>query len=206
MGIVRIDCYILQVPIGGTFLDIGCCDGLYTDKLYQFVDKVYAFEANPFSYEDLKLKYDKFDSIEVVHALIGDGIGKRTFFPHPITKACSTVYACEGNQYADGIELDSISIDSFDIDDVSIIKIDIEGCEAEALRGMLETIEKFHPILLIEVHDHMNPGHIPYIKEILEKFKYSVISYPIEAYLQLGKVGPFTGQDLYKRHFYIMAK
>jgi hypothetical protein len=34
----------------------------------------------------------------------------------------------------------------------SVIKLDIEGAELKALEGAINTIERFRPILLVEVH------------------------------------------------------
>jgi len=206
---VQIEYYTLDIPskLGGVFLDVGCCDGLYTDSLYTHVNQVYAFEANRASYEALVKKYQSYDNIEVVHALVGNGYDQKPFFVHGKNKACSTVYKCDGVQdYADAVTLDTLSIDSMHIKDVSIVKIDTEGCEAEILSGCVDTLTRCRPILLIEVHDHMNPGHILYIRELLDSLGYTSTDIPIPAYLSMGQVGPFQGSDLYKRHFHILAK
>jgi FkbM family methyltransferase len=38
------------------------------------------------------------------------------------------------------------------------IKIDVEGLELGVLEGARETLKKYHPLLLIEDHDGVNPG------------------------------------------------
>ena len=44
-------------------------------------------------------------------------------------------------------------LDDLDLDNVSIVKIDIEGMESLALRGMLRTLERCKPILFLEAHN-----------------------------------------------------
>lgn len=34
---------------------------------------------------------------------------------------------------------------------IGLVKIDVEGFEVEVLRGMMETIKKFHPYIMIEI-------------------------------------------------------
>ena len=43
------------------------------------------------------------------------------------------------------------------LDKIDIIKMDIEGAEHEALRGMKQTLLKYKPILVIEVHHEFLP-------------------------------------------------
>lgn len=52
-----------------------------------------------------------------------------------------------------------------------IIKLDVEGAEAEVLQGATLTLKKYHPYLLIEVH---NISAMKAIMEILLKYNYRV--------------------------------
>lgn len=57
------------------------------------------------------------------------------------------------------------TLDSHNLSNVSLIKIDVEGMEAEVLRGAADTINHFHPILYIEAIDiessRLNAAEIP---------------------------------------------
>lgn len=44
-----------------------------------------------------------------------------------------------------------VTIDSFDFERVDFIKIDVEGMEIDVLDGAQATIEKFHPLMVIEI-------------------------------------------------------
>ncbi|BCZ79377.1 hypothetical protein PTKU64_30520 [Paraburkholderia terrae] len=50
-----------------------------------------------------------------------------------------------------GVTVPTITIDSLNVERVDLIKLDIEGMEIEALRGAVETILKFKPMISIEV-------------------------------------------------------
>lgn len=44
-----------------------------------------------------------------------------------------------------------ITIDSLNLDSLDLLMIDVEGFEIELLKGAIETIKKFHPIICSEV-------------------------------------------------------
>lgn len=46
-------------------------------------------------------------------------------------------------------------LDDFGIADVDFIKIDVEGHELEVLKGGAATIERYRPVLLMEVHSNI---------------------------------------------------
>ena len=52
----------------------------------------------------------------------------------------------------DNYVIRTITLDSFELNDVSVIKIDIEGMEVNALKGMRNTLTRCHPHLFIEAH------------------------------------------------------
>ena len=43
-------------------------------------------------------------------------------------------------------------MDDYGLDDVSVVKLDIEGMEPEAIRGMSKTLLRSQPVLFIEAH------------------------------------------------------
>ena len=54
-----------------------------------------------------------------------------------------------------------------------IVKIDVEGNEGLVLEGMTGVMEKFHPILICEVHTHLG-DHAQGIPELLSRHDYAV--------------------------------
>ena len=61
----------------------------------------------------------------------------------------------------------AITIDSLALPDVDFIQLDIEGGEAEALVGALDTIERCRPVIMVE-----RRGHGPDPHEMLEQMGY----------------------------------
>jgi len=51
------------------------------------------------------------------------------------------------------LEIPIRPLDSFNITNVGLIKIDVEGMEELVIEGALNTIEKYKPVLIIEIHD-----------------------------------------------------
>lgn len=56
-----------------------------------------------------------------------------------------------GQEFVSTTTVPMVTIDSYDLTDCHFIKLDVEGMEMEALRGAEKTIEKFKPLMLIEV-------------------------------------------------------
>src|SRR6201994_401977 len=52
--------------------------------------------------------------------------------------------------YTNLVNVRKLALDEYDLPRVDLIKIDVEGMEMEALQGAKETIERSHPIMLIE--------------------------------------------------------
>lgn len=50
----------------------------------------------------------------------------------------------------DDAGVDTVRIDDFNLPACDLIFLDIEGAELEALRGAYRTIEKFHPLIVVE--------------------------------------------------------
>ena len=55
----------------------------------------------------------------------------------------------QGNEAS---EFPSRRLDDFSFGKVDLLKIDVEGFETEVLKGSLETIEKYHPKIILETH------------------------------------------------------
>jgi FkbM family methyltransferase len=72
-----------------------------------------------------------------------------------------------------GRSVRAVTIDSLVCDlglaNVNWIKMDIEGAEIEALRGAETTLERFRPILFIEIHETLNE-----VSRFLERFGYVI--------------------------------
>ncbi len=69
-----------------------------------------------------------------------------------------------------GDRAEARTIDSFGFSNVSLIKIDVEGHEAQVLKGAQETIRRWHPVILVEIWK----PNVAKVVLILEEFGYAV--------------------------------
>lgn len=83
----------------------------------------------------------------------------------------------EVNNNKIGFNIPMVTIDELNISDLTLIKLDVENYEYAVLLGAENSIKKFHPIIIIELHK-TNPNYDNIIK-FLQKYKYKTdaISY-----------------------------
>jgi FkbM family methyltransferase len=139
---------------------------------------VITFEPNPFNVERIKLIFGKnkelASRIEIAEVAVSDKNGEDTFVfssyldngtsSGSFIESAHTIYPQEG--YHNDLGFKSMKVKTVALDmptdifrakkDPDIIKLDIEGAEFLALRGMIKTIERSKPIVLVEVHSIYN--------------------------------------------------
>ncbi len=168
------------VKPGDSVLDIGANYAYYTVRLSKLVKEkglVYAFEPIPFTYQvaEKVLEYFKVSNVK----LYSKGVGERnekTDFQVPLQSfgAISAGQAHIGSrnnekvrkageysfQKHKKITAEIVALDSFlpTVTNITFVKIDIEGAELFALRGMRRLIEKNLPVILIEICPHFLIG------------------------------------------------
>lgn len=135
------------VKDGDVILDCGSHIGThalwYANKV-GFNGKVLAFEANPKAFECLNYNCKGLKNVVLFNKALGDKPGYVDVVE--VTDNYGMSFTKEGTS----IEL--INIDSLKLDKCNFIKIDCEGAEPNILEGAKETIQKFKPILFIEVN------------------------------------------------------
>ena len=134
-------------------LDIGANFGLYTATSATVVKdqgRLYSFEANPHTFDLLRRtlyanRLAQHSNVIAVNALVGDAAGRRTLHYRPDLLGGATMTdIVQWGAAKRSIELDMITVDEFLPDDlaVDLVKIDIEGHEPFAVRGMQKTIRR----------------------------------------------------------------
>lgn len=134
--------------------DIGANIGLYslvTANLKGPKNKIYAFEPieeNQY-YIEHNIKLNKFKNIKLIPMAVGDKESKLKIYL--ANNSIGTHSA--GKVTSNSVEIDQTTIDSFSKQEnvvPDLIKMDIEGYEAYAINGGINTLKKHKPTLLIE--------------------------------------------------------
>lgn len=171
----------LIVKNGDTAIDIGANYAYYTDRLSKLVGesgKVFSFEPIPFTYEVCKMLVKKLQlsNVELFNLGVAETDQTLTFnVPklgfggisagqahisgrehEPLEK--KKYYNFEEDEL---VNCKVVALDQFKFSPftkLSFIKIDIEGAEFMALKGMENLIQKYKPVILIEVQPYFLKG------------------------------------------------
>lgn len=164
----------LIVKSGDTVFDVGANYAYYCERLSKLVGnngKVFAFEPIPFTHDVCKMILNKLNltNVELFQKGVSDSsqtvefsVPKLEFGGISAGQAHIAGRTIDDEKKKDyynfqseeKISCEVVALDYFlgdKISNLSFIKIDIEGAEYMALKGMEKLIEKFTPILLLEI-------------------------------------------------------
>lgn len=147
-----------------TVLDIGANSGLFAlAACAASAASVHAFEPMPRVFRILEenKRQNRFDGLNVWPFAVGDEQGVAKLYDPggdaPTSATLSSEFAQNHFGNIPGENVKVIDIDAFcrlhDIENVDLIKLDVEGHEEHALRGMIETVRRWKPVILVEVLD-----------------------------------------------------
>jgi FkbM family methyltransferase len=137
---------------GDTFFDLGANIGYFSlvgAALVGPTGRVVSFEPSPVNAMALRrnLELNGLVNVEVVEAAVSDTEGVASFDP---TDDDQSGRLAEGPASVRTVTIDAeVARTGWS---PSLLKVDIEGAEEAALRGMHETLLTHHPVILCEVH------------------------------------------------------
>jgi FkbM family methyltransferase len=143
-------------------VDVGAHVGFYTvvAALANPLAKVYAFEPVEAARRrlDRHVALNGLGNVEVIAAAVSDSNGTADFFQGPAEIPCSSGLSETQMRWHDRVRrtrVRTVALDEFleerEVGPVGLVKIDVEGSEAEVLRGMPHTLERDRPSILCEV-------------------------------------------------------
>jgi len=125
----------------GIAIDGGAHVGSWTVYMAKHFKMVYSFEPKPENFECLRMNTEKYPNVMVYNKALGDKPGKAGF--HEGTNS--------GSGYLeDGDSVEVVTVDSLNLTGLDFLKLDVEGYEPQAINGAMETIGKYHPVILVE--------------------------------------------------------
>ncbi|OGZ18364.1 MAG: hypothetical protein A2V72_01165 [Candidatus Nealsonbacteria bacterium RBG_13_37_56] len=197
---------IKRIMPQGNIYDVGAHFGFYSSLFAKLVKngRVYSFEPNPYCLEKLKktVEINRFDNLikildfglgekdqEAEMEILLDNLARST-----CDQELKDNYNNKGNHLIKKIKIKIKALDNLELPTPGLIKIDVEGFEARVVEGMLKTIEKYLPDLIIEIHGK-NPKasqeNAGYVFNLLAGFNYRVFHIESNKFLKdLDKMPP----------------
>ncbi len=145
---------------GKTVFDIGGNHGIYTYFLAKAVGpsgSVYVFEPQPELVVEIEklLKWLKFNCVKLYPVGLSDVSIKRILSRRNVGDGGATLECGSEQVINQNIEIQTTTIDEFcsgnDISSIGYMKIDVEGHELSVIKGGINSIRNFKPIIQIEL-------------------------------------------------------
>lgn len=174
---------------GAVVLDIGAHIGLFSviaAKWAGAVAKVYAFEPAPSTHRvlDRTIRMNHLEGQVVpVNSAMGLAPGSIDFFvsDHEADNSNSLVpYKSDRPLRAIPVKLDSIDhfVSAQNLEQVDFIKMDVEGAEFDTLRGGLDVIRRFRPVIILAIHPEpiLNRNDsLEALYDVLQRLPYQIL-------------------------------
>ena len=187
---VQMDIFKTIIKEGDTVIELGAHIGyisVYYSKLAGPAGKLYVFEPgiNNLPYTRVNIGSSKVKNIELIEKAVSDENGKATFYLENITGQSNSLvkdYRVTNKIHSktftalqkNAVEVETIRLDDFikerNIKKLDFLKIDIEGAEYMAIKGMDHILDFLRPAMMIEVTEN----HEALFKLLKEK-NYTII-------------------------------
>jgi FkbM family methyltransferase len=143
---------VAACPRYGTAVDVGAWYGPWTYWLSRRVERVVAFEPNPGVADVLERTVRS--NVRIVRAAASADVGTATLTLPAGGKGTEGRASLEGLEDSDRtVSVPTMRVDDLDVDDVVFVKIDVEGHECTALRGAEKLLDRWHPVLAVEIEE-----------------------------------------------------
>lgn len=150
---------------GDCFVDVGANIGLMSIFAAECIGKegkVLAFEAHPNTAELLKqnIQLNSLLNIEVKQYALGSKEEKTLIYDNwQVNRGGASLVVKTKDSVAHDIEVKKLDTVFPEGISPKAIKIDVEGFELEVLKGAVETIRKYHPVLIVELSENRSNAH-----------------------------------------------
>ena len=149
------------IPANAVMLDIGANIGNHALYLARACSAVHCFEPNPRAYARLErnIALNKATNIRVHRFGLGRSDETATFYENTSGNlGASGFRSCEGERRDLPIRNADDAVAELGLSRIDLVKIDVEGMEAEVLSGLRETIARFRPVIAFEYSGHKQPN------------------------------------------------
>ncbi len=154
-----------------TAIDSGAHIGTWTVALCKKFKKVFAFEPAADTFDCLIQNTSGLPNLVALRAALGARSGT-CFVRDDLTRPGNT--GSRLIQVSDKGPVQLLIVDEFGLDDLDLLKLDLEGHEAEALKGAEQTIFRCKPVIMVECKQFNPPrnGGVEATRQVLASFGY----------------------------------
>ena len=151
------------IPDGGVVINAGACIGDHTVSYARMVGPqgtVYAFEPHPDSYAALARNTAHLNNVVPIPVALGERVG--TDLLSLVPNVGSSYLGADDGHFPDvpnhtwpnvPVQLSMLDVEMRHLSRLDLIHLDAEGMEVQILQGGRKLIEKFRPVLYVEVTD-----------------------------------------------------
>lgn len=169
-----IDAALSYVKNFNVAIDIGANVGLHSVRFAQKFSKVYSFEPSTTNFECLVENTKPFENIEIFKKGLGQKEEKAVLSIPTDSTNCGAFSIIDFKEYEGSLiseEIEIITLDSLTLAP-DLIKIDTQTFELQVISGGIDTLKKYHPVLILEI-EYKKPTQI--IKSFLKNIGYEMI-------------------------------
>ena len=155
-------------------IDAGSNIGFWSKELCEKFNHVYAFEPHPDNLECYKENLKEFKNYTLYDNAISNITNKKLnlyFSPDECGNASLNDF---GIKKTKTIKVKVKKIDDYNFDNIGFIKVDCQSHEKEVIEGSIETIQKYKPVLCLELpsRNDKEKDYRNYLIDYLKKYEY----------------------------------
>jgi FkbM family methyltransferase len=168
------------VPPGGLFIDLGANVGDVTRHALSYGMKVIAFEPDPIAGLALAKRFGDNERVTIIPKAVGGSARKANLHQVPNTKDISmtewsSLYRVSEHASGKSVEVEVVDLVQFLQDlrePVAVVKMDIEGAEAECIERILDDgIYRSIGRILVETHERFSPDLAERIRALRDRIR-----------------------------------
>lgn len=138
----EISLLMAELSEGGTFLDVGANNGVFSLSASAKASRVIAIEPNPLMVKRLRFNIaaNGLTNIAVVQLAVGDAPGNATLYQHPIDLGRSSITEeTKGQPISVGVQTLAQILADQNVSQIDAMKIDVEGFEDRVLLPFIDS-------------------------------------------------------------------
>jgi FkbM family methyltransferase len=174
------DAFFELIKPGMVVFDVGANIGLGTCRAARLAagGVVHAWEPDPRSFHNLKynVELNRLHNVHLHRCAVGDTTGSRALHEvHELNRGMNRFLATAGEAGGAGSLVDVTTLDNevsrLGIDRLDVIKVDVEGFEPLVIEGAAKSIERFRPLLVVELTEANLNLHQVSAKSFVERLE-----------------------------------